>query len=245
MIRTPWKGRIALQAGNHDPDHLVEKQLKVFFFCCCWEGVGLNEDKSMNQMVWVHSCACSLPLNRCTLSPGWVQGQHRQDSRSMSSARNSNLPGRAQLSERCQTTDKWQYAATKRSLRSVRTVVQFSLCNNFASLHFTDIPLSLAPFFWFEFISFFLHSSRHIHLIGNRMWSKKKHADVPWALHTVQSRLASSCAPHRSAGSPTSVEGDVALNTLSQTHPWLALSTHFIIVLTGFRSLCAYPWLCT
>lgn len=141
MIRTPWKGRIVLQAGNHDPDHLVEKQLWgfVFFF---WRGGGsggdggggLNEDKSLNQMVWVHTGVCSLPLNQCTLSPGWVQGQHRQDSRSMSSAHNSNLPGRAELSERCQTTDTLHFIATKRRLRGVRRVVQFSLCNNYTSL---------------------------------------------------------------------------------------------------------------
>lgn len=136
-------------SGPHEKAELCYRQVTMiptiwwknncsFFFFLGGEvfgwGGGLNEDKSLNQMVWVHSGVCSLPLNRCTLSPGWVQGQHRQDSRSMSSARNSNLPGRAELSERCQTTDRLHFIATKRCLRSVRRVVQFSLCNNYTSL---------------------------------------------------------------------------------------------------------------
>lgn len=91
---------------------------------------------------------------------------------------------------------------------------------------------------------FFLYLSKHSQLTGNR---KKKRTDVPWALHTVQSLLVLSCAPHRSAGSPTSVGDDVELNVhLHRETPLsVALSTHFVLVLTGFRSLCAYPWLCT
>lgn len=141
-------------SGPHEKAELCYRQVTMIptiwwknncrFFVFFWrggggdggggDGRGLNEDKSLNQMVWVHSDVCSLPLNRCTLSPGWVQGQHRQDSRSMSSARNSNLPGRAELSERCQTTDRLHFIATKRCLRGVRRVVQFSLRNNYTSL---------------------------------------------------------------------------------------------------------------
>lgn len=143
-------------SGPHEKAELCYRQVtmiptiwwknncRFFFFfflegrwCWWWRGGrrgGLNEDKSLNQMVWVRSGVCSLPLNRCTLSPGWVQGQHRQDSRSMSSARNSNLPGRAELSVRCQTTDRIHFIATKRCLRGVRRVVQFSLRNNYTSL---------------------------------------------------------------------------------------------------------------
>lgn len=45
----------------------------------------------------------------------------------------------------------------------------------------------------------------------------RKHADVPLALRTVQSLLVSSCGPRQSAGSPTSVEDDVAVNVHLQT----------------------------
>lgn len=184
---------------------------------------------------------CSLPLNRCTLSPGWVRGQHRQDSRSMSSARNSNLPGRAQESECCQTTDKWHYAATQRSLRSAKSCKIFSVQQLRTSpfyIYPTFVGFLFVPFVFFVFKTCFSYTcQKQSHLTGNRMWSEKKHADVPLALHTVQSLLVSGCAPHRSAGSPTSVEDDDEMNV--HLHPSVAPSTHFVIVLTGFRSLCA------
>lgn len=214
-------------SGPHEKAELRYRQVTMiptvwwknncrFFYL---RGAGLNEHKSMKQMVWVHSCARCLPLNRCTPSPGWVQGQHRQDSRSTSSAHNSNLPGRAEVSECCQTTERSHYAATKRS---------FKRCEKCCA-------------------SLFVQQGPRFKATEHRMRPKRKDADVPLALHTVQSLLVSSCGPHRSAGSPTRVEDDVALKNAStdKTPPSVALAKHSVIVLTGFRSLCAYPWLCT
>lgn len=191
-------------SGPHEKAELCYRQVTMIP-TILWKNnckfCGLNEDKSLNQMVLVHNSVCSSPLNRYTLSPGWVQEPHRQDSHSMSSAHNSNLPGRGKNSQsiaRLHTQQSVQnmFVATKHYLRSVRKGMGTVLCRTTTDafdfrfykqqwkIYSTFGMLQLYKLLWFPFskegyLLFIMHSVAP--LIRNRPKWDRKYGDVPLA----------------------------------------------------------------